>query len=527
MKIVTAGEMQQIDTKTIREYGIPGVVLMERAGLSVVETIKERFGNKRIVVISGVGNNGGDGMVIARNLHNQRWPVTIFLVADPERLKGDAAIQYSAAMNFGLSVSPIQNLLDAPEKFLTKHTLVIDAMLGTGLSKEITGKLSEVITCINHSEVPVLAVDIPTGISSDSGQVLGNAVKADCTVTFGLPKYGHILYPGAEHTGKLLVSDIGFPRELLTSDKIKTELLERNFIASLIPTRNKYSHKGSYGHVLVVAGSRGKTGAAILSAEACLRSGAGLVTIGVPETLADVFQSRVTEAMLLILPDRGDGTIARKSEDVILDFLAEKADLLAIGPGIGVSPDTEKIVKALIKGSGKPVVIDADGINVLQGNTDVLKQAKSTLVLTPHPGEMGRLLVTGKRKERIPSGQSIRGKKELTERDRINTAIAFARETGTFLVLKGVPTIIATPDGYGYINTTGSSALATAGTGDVLTGMISGFYSQTSEPRDACILGVFLHGLAADSISEDSPEHSVIASDIIKKIPATLRALYP
>lgn len=529
MKIVTAREMQEIDRKTIEELGISGLVLMERAGLAVASKIKELFGRKKVIIISGGGNNGGDGMVVARNLRNEGWDVRVFLTSRHEELKGEALSQYRAAVNFGVSIEPGEKLLTHTSVF-SRHSLIVDAIFGTGLSKNITGIVSQVIDLINESKIPVIAVDIPSGISSDTGQVMGNAVRADYTVTFGLPKRGHLLHPGAEFSGKLFIEDIGFPHELIRSEKHDVELLEKHDVSPLIPQRRIYSHKGDYGHVLIVAGSRGKTGAALMAAKACLRTGAGLVTIGIPESLANIFQSRVTEEMTLILPDKGDGTLSGKASHKILDFLHQTADILAIGPGISSTPETEKLVRTLIQNSASPAVIDADGINAIRGDRKIFAKANASVILTPHPGEMARLLQGARGKGQWAKKDVLLKtpySKLITkiEKDRINTAISFARETGTFLVLKGVPTIISTPDGKAFINSTGNPGMATGGTGDVLAGMISGFLSQSMNPLHACIIGVYMHGLAGDIAASEKGQHSLIATDIIDKIPYAFSSL--
>jgi hydroxyethylthiazole kinase-like uncharacterized protein yjeF len=517
MKVVTAEEMREIDRETIEGYGIPGVVLMERAGLAVASKIKEVIGHKRVIVVSGGGNNGGDGLVAARHLHNEGWDVKVFLTVRDENLKGDALFQYNTACKFGLEIHSIEEFLTNPSSFFTRHSVIVDALLGTGLSKKVTGTLSEVIRLLNTSNMPIISVDLPSGISSDNGQVMGDAVNADYTVTFGLPKRGHLLNPGAIHTGRLFVEDIGFPDKLLKSDRLHIELLGEKDVDSLIPERQRYSHKGTYGHVLIIAGSKGKTGAALMAAKACLRCGAGLVTIGIPESLACTFESRVTEEMTLILPDTGNGTLSGKASNSILDFLNEKADILAVGPGIGVSIETVELMKTLIKNSSKPTVVDADGINSLNGGKKIFSKTRAPIILTPHPGEMARLLqqsvVSGQPSASHPAIQDI-------EKDRINIAMSFAKETGVYLVLKGVPTVIAAPDGKAFINSTGNPGMATAGTGDVLTGMIAGFLGQCITPAQACILGVFLHGIAGDIAASEKGQYSMIAGDIIDKIPA-------
>lgn len=529
MKVVTAAEMREIDRKTIGECGIAGIVLMERAGLAVTGRIKELFGRKNVVVVSGKGNNGGDGLAIARNLHNEGREVSVVIISKPGDFKGDALSQYKTAAACGVKIHPAETLLSRPSSILTRHSVIVDAILGTGLQKNISGRLADVVELINRSGLPVVSVDIPTGISSDNGQVMGTAVRAAYTVTFGLPKRGHLLYPGAEYTGTLFTGDIGIPKRLLTSESLPVELLEKDAVSAMVPRRNAFSHKGNYGHVLMVAGSQGKTGAAFLAARACLRAGAGLVTIGVPESLASMFQSRVTEEMILGLPDRGDGTLSAKAAATILDFLAGRADLLAIGPGIGVSADCGELMKTLISSSRSPMVIDADGINALQGEKSVLSKAKAGIILTPHPGEMARLLqgTTGK-------GYGARGKGQKRtaisipdiERDRINTAIRFAEETGTHLVLKGVPTIVGI-EGRAYINPTGNPGMATAGTGDVLTGMIAGLLGRTRDQLAACLLGVYLHGLAGDIAASEKGHDSLIATDIIDAIPSAFLSLHP
>ncbi|HKZ57228.1 MAG TPA: NAD(P)H-hydrate dehydratase [Thermodesulfovibrionales bacterium] len=516
MKVVTAEEMRVIDRRTIEGYSIPGSVLMERAGLAVAARIKESFSPRKVIIIAGSGNNGGDGLVVARNLYNEGWDVKVFLTVKPEDLKGDALLQYRIAVKFGLEIYPMNEFLTNYSSLITRHCILVDALLGTGISKNVTGLLSEVISYLNRSNVPIISVDIPSGISSDNGQIMGEAVRADYTVTFGLPKRGHLLYPGAQHSGKLFIEDIGFPKELLNSEKLHIELLTKDKVSPLIPQRPRYSHKGNYGHVLIIAGSKGKTGAAIMAAKACLRSGAGLVTLGIPKSLADVFQSRVTEEMILALPDKGDGTLSQRASRVILNFLNERATTLAIGPGIGISSDTKKLMEILIKTSTTPMLIDADGINSLKGERAIFSKVKAPIILTPHPGEMARLL--GKQK-----GVSV--KTQDIERNRINVPFSFAKETGTYLVLKGVPTIIAGPDGMAYINSTGNPGMASAGTGDVLTGMISAFLSQGLSPTHASILGVYMHGFAGDSAAAEKGEHPLIATDIIEKIPFAFHSL--
>ena len=530
MKVVTSEEMRKIDRKTIRDYGISGSVLMERAGLKVSEKIKELFEKRKVIILSGGGNNGGDGIVAARNLHEWGWNVKVVLLTDKDKLSNDCLVQYKTALKAGV---PIEVRKKVDKKDL-HSALVIDAIFGTGLGRDVKGNIAEAISLLNAFDNPVVSVDMPSGISSDTGQIMGEAVRADYTVTFGLPKRGHLLYPGAEHAGKLFIEDIGFPDELLKSEKIRVELIEKKEVSLLIPERRRYSHKGDYGHVLVIAGSRGKTGAALMCAKACLRAGAGLVTIGVPETLMDVFQSRATEEMTLPLPDSGDGTLSSKAADSILKFLADKADVLAIGPGISVTGDTKKLISTLVLNSTASMVMDADAINALEGDKHVLRKAKAPVILTPHIGEMARLLqksapppIPPPRGGRVREGVKASNAELRTsiENDRINTAMKFAKDTGTYLVLKGTPTVISEPEGNVFVNPTGNPGMASAGVGDVLTGMISAFLGQGLNPLEASILGVFMHGLAGDIVASKKGEHSLIASDIIEAIPEAFLSL--
>jgi len=540
LKVVTAEEMRRIDRITIERYGIAGAILMERAGLAVASKITELFfqdsdniagaihelsaqgkDNLKIIVLCGSGNNGGDGLVTARILHNQGRDVEVFLAAKPGDLRGDAKINYNAAKKFGVRILPVQRFLTYPLPLTPYSCLIIDALLGTGLKKDTRRPVSEVIKKMNELSLPVISIDIPSGISSDTGQIMGSAVRARATVTFGLPKRGHYLYPGAEYSGDLYIEDIGFPYELTSSEKIKVNLPQEKDIISLMPGRPKYSHKGTYGHVLLIAGSKGKTGAALMAAKACLRTGAGLVTIGVPESLVSSLQSRVTEEMLLPLPDKGNGTLSIKSASVILSFLKKRANVLAIGPGLSVDDEISELIGRLIIKAHTPTVIDADGLNAIAGRMSMLHKCKAPVVLTPHVGEMARLLRgpvvrgQGSEKERVAE----------IEKDRIGVALSFSRKTGTYLVLKGVPTVIAAPDGNAFINQTGNPGMATAGTGDVLTGMISSFLAQRITPQNASVLGVYLHGLAGDIAAQKKGQHSLVASDLINAISSVVKAV--
>lgn len=510
MKVVTAEEMRQIDRRTIESIGIPGSVLMERAGVAVAKRIKDIYGRRKVVILAGGGNNGGDGIVVGRELYSSGWNVRALLLIREDRLSPDCLSQLRIAKKLGV---PIEFRTEISEGDI-HGAIVVDALLGTGLNKDIEGPMARVIDFLNSKKAPVISIDIPSGISSDTGQVMGTAVRADYTVTFGLPKRGHLLYPGAGFAGRLIIENIGFPNEILNSEDLKVEVIDRDRASSLIPERSRYSHKGDYGHVFIVAGSRGKTGAAMMAARACMRSGAGLVTLGVPESLVDIFQMRVTEEMVLPLPDRGDGTLSLRATGEILRFLSDKADVLCIGPGIGVSRDTEALLSELLRSLDKTVVLDADAINSIV-DIGLLKECKASLVLTPHPGEMVRLAKKAGIKTNILD----------IEKDRIEMPRSFSMNMGINLVLKGVPTITASPDGRAVINPTGNPGMATAGAGDVLTGMIGAFLGQGLRPFEAAYLGVYLHGLAGDIAASSKGEHSMIATDIISSIPEAFKDL--
>ncbi len=496
MKIASAQEMREIDRRTIEEYGICSLVLMERAGLNVAEKAREITKPQKTIVLCGAGNNGGDGLVAARLLKNLDWNVKAFFLGSETKASEDCKTQLRLARKFGVPVVSMH-----PDDKDLHAALVIDAIFGTGLSKPITGRLAETIKLVNASGNTVIAVDISSGISSDTGEVMGAAVEADYTVTFGLPKAGHFLFPGpasAGHTGKLTISDIGFPQELLKQDSLKLELPEREDMAMLVPERPSHSYKNTYGHVLSVCGSTGKTGAAMLCARAVLRTGAGLVTTGMPEELLSVYETLVLDEMTLPLPSKGGGLSAQAS-GAILDFMHGRGDVLAMGPGIGHTPDTQKIMAELISKCASPMVLDADALNSLKGNYKLLQKAKAPIVLTPHPGEMGRLLDV--------SAPDV-------EKDRIGKALFLAKESGACVVLKGVPTVIASPEGNAYLNPTGSPAMAKAGMGDVLTGMIAALMAQGLPPLDAALLGVYAHGLAGELAAAEKGVHSVLASDL-------------
>jgi len=491
--------------RTIKSFGIPGSVLMERAGLALVSRLTDKLDGRRTLVISGTGNNGGDGIMAARELHNMGYRTSVTVIGKKDSMSPDCRSQYKAASEFGVPIrfgsSP------RPEEF--HGAFVLDALFGTGLSKEVKGAHARTIGLINSSGCPVASVDIPSGISADTGQVLGTAVWADMTVTFGALKRGHLLYPGAEMSGEVFVHDIGFPHQLING--ISCNVLGSDEIRLLLPERAPDSHKGDFGHLLIVAGSRGRTGAAFMASEAALRTGAGLVTLAAPEDLAAIYQSRVTEAMVLPLPSTGEGAFSLDALEGILDFAARKATAIAIGPGLGQEESTARLVREIIGNSPVPVVLDADGINCLGSRgASIVNKSRSPIVLTPHPGEFSRI-----------SGMSV----SETQADRPSAAGLLAKKSGAIVVLKGAPTVIAGPEGELFINTTGGPALSKGGTGDVLTGFVGGFAAMGMSPLESSLLGVYLHGLSGDIAAEAFGDLPVLATDVINSFPSALRYL--
>jgi ADP-dependent NAD(P)H-hydrate dehydratase / NAD(P)H-hydrate epimerase len=502
MKVLTAAEMREVDRKTI-EAGIPGPILMENAGHRVVEFLAERckpLERQRIAVFCGKGNNGGDGLVIARQLHTRIRPAALWvlLAADPDELRGDAAANCHMLAACGCPVA--RNI--APE--MRTATLLVDALLGTGVEGAPRGIYADWIQEINRGFplATVVAVDIPSGLSSDSAASPGPFVKAAHTVTFTAPKLGQVLDPNCEAVGALHVVPIGTSAALIEDDPaLQIALSGPAEFGKLFAPRPPAAHKGDFGHVLVVGGSRGKSGAAALAGLAALRSGAGLVTVATAGSVLSSVAAHTPELMTAPLPETATGAI--RSLDPAL--LSGKT-VLAIGPGIGTETETAALVEKLAREFAGPVVADADALNCLAGKP---LPARGDLVLTPHPGEMARL--TGMSSSDVQS-------------DRLAAARTFARDRGVIVVLKGRRTIVAFPDGTAWINPTGGPALATGGSGDILTGLIAGLIAQFPRRlREALLAAVWLHGRAGDLGAAELTEQTVIAGDLLRFLPGAIR----
>ncbi len=512
MDIVTARQMQELDRRAIQEIGIPGAVLMENAGRGTFEKIMQYFPavhKGTVIVLAGRGNNGGDGCVIARYLLNHALPVKVFLLAAIDAVSGDAALNLHAYRRAGGILREIadEDAWSAVLPEVKGACLIVDAIFGTGLSAEVSGLARRIIEEVNALDVPVVSVDLPSGLDATTGAILGAAVQADLTCTFALPKRGLVMYPGISHAGDLAVIDIGIPRALIRDAGFNEHLLEQHDFCGKLPRRDPESHKGAYGHAFILAGSPGKTGAAAMAAQAAMRVGAGLVTIGVPARLNPILEIKVTEAMTEPLPDILDGLLGLESWQRIKDVLPGKT-VVAIGPGISDKRETAQLVYKLIEEIAVPMVIDADGLNAIARAPEILKKARAPVVLTPHPGEMARLLGT--------TSQAVQA-------DRTGNAGTFAGRYGVTVVLKGARTVIAAPDGHSYINPTGNPGMASAGMGDVLTGMIAGFIAQGFDPLFASQFSVFVHGLIGDRIAAQRGAAGIIATDIINEIPGALR----
>ena len=513
MLVVTAAQMREMDRLTIQEYGVPSLTLMERAGEGIAKAILERFSKaakKGVLVVAGKGNNGGDGFVVARLLKQKRIPCEVALLARRDELSADAAHNLSAFLKSKGKVVEIgANGLAQLGQRMSKNGLLVDAILGTGVKSEVTGLFAEAITLMNASGLPIVAVDIPSGLDTDRGLPLGVSIQAEMTVALGYPKLGEVIYPGLSYVGELAVSDIGIDGRAVEKVAPRTELLDRETIQWLVPRRDPDTHKGTYGHLVVMAGSRGKTGAAILACQAAMRMGAGLVTLAAPRSLNDIFAGSLVEVMTEPLRDNA----AEEMEplgDIDWRRLLERKNALLFGPGIGVTEAARNALRWLLENLAMPWVIDADGLTNLALDLDRLRSAKSPPILTPHPGEMARLI-----------GRDT----AAVNKDRVGAAQFFAVEHRCHVVLKGARTVIATADGRVFINPTGNPGMASGGMGDVLAGMLAALLGQGLSPEDAMKLGVYLHGFVGDQVAEAKGPIGLIASDIIEGLPAGIHRL--
>jgi len=529
MKILTATQMREVDRRTTEQLGVPSLQLMENAGTGVVELLARECGlrpDRKIVILCGKGNNGGDGFVVARLLLKHGCRPEVFLFAERETVKGDAAVNLKRWQEAGGRVHTVKSEAEwtSARTQLSRAEIIVDALLGTGLTGPVEGLLAAVIADVNElvpsgvqgagKRAKVVAVDIPSGLASDSGETLGPAIRADYTVTFTAPKLGQVLPENAELIGKLVIHPIGTPPEMLVKDqKLKLHWLEPGEFSGLLKRRKRDSHKGDFGHALIVAGSRGKSGAAALAAMGALRAGAGLATVATPESQLAVVASHMPEMMTEPLLGTEVESISVRNLDYGRFYeLTRGKNVLAMGPGLSTHPETQQFVRRVLAECELPVILDADGLNAFAGRGAELREHKSALAVTPHPGEMARLM-----------GCTA---KEVQAR-RLDVALAAAAEWNAFVVLKGYRTIIAAPDGRAFINSTGNPGMATGGIGDVLTGMLAGMTAQYGVATWERVLafGVYLHGLAGDLAAQQVGEPALIASDLVAAIPQACHSL--
>jgi len=511
MKIVTAGEMREIDRLTSERFGVPSLTLMENAGSAVAAFARASLPHaSRIAIVCGKGNNGGDGFVAARKLHQAGKVVEVLLLAEPAELRGDAAKMFQTLPLRPILVRGEQELERELSHSLAGAELVIDAILGTGFRPPVTGLYAKAIAVINGLNAPILAVDIPSGADSDSfspqsskaGAVIA---RADAIVTFTAPRPAHLF--GALTSGPVAVAPIGSPPETIQST-LNLLAITAQDIAPLLAPRAPDSNKGRFGHVLVVGGSIGKSGAPAMAGMGALRAGAGLATVATARSALPMVAAHAPELMTEPLAETALGSLGRLALGDLPDIIKGKT-LLVIGPGLGRHIETIELVQSVVNTTKLPTVIDADGLNAFEGVADMLSGAARTLVLTPHPGEMARLI-----------GKTV----AQVQADRLGVARTFARERSCILVLKGHRTVVALPDGRAWINPTGNPGMATGGTGDILTGLVAGFLAQFPERAELAVCAaVFLHGMAGDVAREEEGELPMIATDLLQTLPQAMR----
>ena len=508
--VVKAAEMAEMDRKTIHEVGIPGIILMENAGIGVVNEIKrilECFENKRVLVFCGKGNNGGDGYVVARHLLNRGALVETFLVGEKDKLKGDALINFQILESMGHQVKEVASRDDL--NIARGADLLVDGLLGTGVIGPVLGLMAEVIDFMNGYGAPIVAIDLPSGMEADAGAVAGACIRAVSTVTMALLKRGLLFSPGREFAGNVIRADISMPPLVEKESQPNTFLVEAYDVCRMLPRRTPNAYKNACGTALVIAGSVGLTGAASLTCLSILRVGAGMAFLGAPKSLNPILEQKLTEVMTLPLPETEQQTLSFEARDGILEML-DWADVLAVGPGLGNHQETVKLVHWILETMEKPMVLDADGLNACKGHKEVIRKAKGPLILTPHPGELSRII-----------GLSI---KEILA-DPIEIARKYSAELSAMLVIKGAPTVIGSPDGQVIINSTGNAGLATAGSGDVLTGIIAGLLAQGLSTKSAAIAGVYLHGAAGDVAADYLGQAGMIAGDVMDCLPEVLKEM--
>ena len=514
MRILNAAQMREADRFTIEEIGIPSLVLMENAGRQVVAAIEAAYEarlNGRVAVLCGRGNNGGDGFVVARTLLQRGIDTTVFVIGALAEVRGDAKTNLEILGRLGVTVVEIGDEQSWELHFseIAQCSLIVDAIVGTGLKSALGGMMETVVADVNASSIPIVSIDLPSGLSADTPRILGDCIDASMTVTLAAPKLPLVLPPGEEHAGDVVIADIGIPHEVIDGvEGQRIELLTPEQLREIVEPRAADSHKGDFGRVTIVAGSRGKTGASHMAAMGALRSGAGLVTVATPASVLPIVASMAPEFMTEPLDESAEGTVSAKAIERLLEL---SHDVIACGPGLGRGPCVAEFVRALLDRATVPLVLDADAITVLADDpAGLVGREERDVIITPHPGEMARLI-----------GSSI----EEVQANRIDVATDFATTHRVYVVLKGHRTVIATPDGHIFINPTGNAGMATGGTGDVLTGMIAAWVGQLLDAEAACRLAVFLHGAAGDLAEAEEGQVAMTATDVIAHLGDALNGL--
>lgn len=513
-RVVSAEEMQWCDKTTINVYGIPGFLLMEHAGYGVAEVIRKECSpleSKNILILCGKGNNGGDGFVAARLLANSGASIQIVVLASPSELKGDAKAHYKILETLSKKLDGSITIRKYSKRLLAsipRPDVIIDAIFGTGFTGIVRKPISDVIHWMNQQQAKIVSVDIPSGVHGTTGLVANCAVHADITVTFGCLKSGLLCSQGREAAGSVRVIDIGILTKIIEDKRLNTAIVEKTDVRKVLPQRSIHAHKYSVGKVFVLAGSKGLTGAAALCSMAALRIGAGAVVLGTPDSVYPILARKLTEAMVFPLPSTPDGTLSLASLDAIRERLTW-ADVLVLGPGLSQHPETQKLIlKILFDYRGK-ILVDADGLNAIANHgISKLRSSRAQLILTPHVGEFARL-------NKMPVHD--------VEYHRISAAQNLAKKIGATIVLKGVPTVIASKLGSTMLNSTGNPGMATAGAGDVLAGIIAGLWAQGLPDVEAAWASVYLHGLSGDCIAQKIGERSLVAQDLIENISLALQ----
>jgi len=514
MKVLNSSQMKKIDKKAMKDLGIIGPLLMENAGAEISREMIKRIPvleKKSVTIVCGKGNNGGDGFVVARHLFNKGCSPHVILLAEKKELKGDAELNCRIADKMGIPITEVisQDEWEKVGEVVMGSDVIVDAIFGTGLKKPAGGRYVRVIEDINKSDSYIVAVDIPSGISSDKFQIIGPSIKADLTVTMAAPKISHVFPPAEDYMGEVVIADISAPPFLFEDKALNMEMIEKDRLVSYFKKRGKNTHKGTYGHLFILAGSLGKTGAAVMAGKAALEMGAGLVTVGTPKSCLPIVARSMMELMTEPLEETTEWTLSEKALDKIKELLKGKNAVL-IGPGISTHKQTSKLIRSLLPLIEVPVLLDADALNCVASDPEILKSLSPPVVITPHPGEFARLVK--------------KTTKEVVEK-KLELAPGFANEYGVYVVLKGYRTIIATPDKKIFINPTGNPGMATGGSGDVLSGMISSLIMQGGDFLDAVLASVYVHGLSGDMAVKKTGEKSLMAGDLIDFLPQAVLSM--